>query len=233
MTIATAFKFLTLADSTDEFDVGPAGLGILCLPLAGLLLGVILVLVNRALESYVASEVLAVLLLTILIIATGGHHLVGVQKTFSAWGKIDPTPNSSARWAVYGVLAVLLVVLFKTHSIEVIGESRGLSVLLTPLLARWSVLLFLFGSTPLADDAGAWIAGRVRSWHLLAASVATLGLAFFIANTQALWVALALSVTALLARGYLHRRQRGVSLANCGALIEVNEALGLTLFASL
>jgi adenosylcobinamide-GDP ribazoletransferase len=231
MTIARAFKFLTLADSADQFDAGPGGLGVLCLPLAGLALGVLLVLVDRALESYVASEVLAVLLLTILIIATGGHHLVGVQKTFSAWGKIDPTPNSSARWAVYGVLAVLLVVLFKTHSIEVIGESRGLSVLLTPLLARWSVLLFLFGST--ADDAGAWIAERVRSWHLIAASVATLGFAVFIAGTQALWVALFLSVLALLARGYLHRSQRGVSLANCGALIEVNEALSLTLFASL
>jgi adenosylcobinamide-GDP ribazoletransferase len=233
MSITGAFKFLTLADTADEFDAGPAGLGILCLPLAGLLLGVLLVLVNRSLEPYVASEVLAVLLLTILIIATGGHHLAGLQKTFSAWRKNNSPANSSARWALYGVVAVVLAVLFKTHSIEVTGESRGLSVLLTPLLARWSVLLFLFGSTPLADHAGAWIAERVRAWHLIAASVATLGFVVFIAGTQALWVAFSVSMLALLLRGYLQRRQRGVSLANCGAVIEVNEALSLTFFASL
>jgi cobalamin synthase len=127
----------------------------------------------------------------------------------------------------------LLIVLFKTHSIEVIGESRALSLVLTPLLARWSLVLFLFGSTPLADDAVARIAASTRSWHLVAASVATLGLALFIANTQALWVALSISIIALLARSYLHHRQGGISLANCGALIEVSEALSLTLFASL
>jgi cobalamin synthase len=127
----------------------------------------------------------------------------------------------------------LLVVLFKTHSIEVIGESRTVSLLLTPLLARWTLVLFLFGSTPLPDDAGARIAESVRVWHLIVASVASLGFAFFIASEQALWVGLSVSLLALAARSYLHHRQGGVSLANCGALIEVNEALALTLFASL
>jgi cobalamin synthase len=232
MTIAAAFKFLTLADGTDEFDAGRAGIGILCLPLAGLLLGLILVLVNRAIESYLASEVLAVLLITILILGTGGHHLAGVQKTFITLTK-ENSPKNSQSWPIYGLLAVLLVVLFKTHSIEVTGESRALGLLLTPLLARWSLILFLFGSTPLADDRRARIVESVRSWHLIALSVATLGLALFIASAQSLWVALSLSLLALLARGYLHRRQGGISLANCGALIEVSEALSFTLFASL
>jgi adenosylcobinamide-GDP ribazoletransferase len=233
MTIGKAFKFLTLADNAQEFDAGPAGIGILCLPLVGLLLGFVLVVVNRAIESYLASEVLAVVLLTILIIATGGWHLVGLQKTFSASRRENSAANSAERWALYGVLAVLLVLLFKSHSIEVIGESRTLSVLLTPLLARWSVVLFLFGSTPLAVDAGARIVESVRSWHVIAASVATLGFALFIGSTQALWVALSLSLLALFARSYVHHRQGGVSLAHCGALIEVGEALSLTLFASL
>jgi adenosylcobinamide-GDP ribazoletransferase len=233
MTIARTFKFLTLADSADEIHAGPAGVSILCLPLAGLFLGVILVVVNRALESYVASEVLAVLLLTISIIATGAHHLAGLQKTFGAWGKESPRLNPAHHWTLYGVLAVLLVVLFKTHSMEVMGESRALGVLLTPLLARWSLLLFLFGSMDMNGDARARIAAQVRSWHLIAASVATLGFVVFIANTHALWVALSLSLLALLARSFLHYRQRGVSLANCGALIEVSEALSLALFASL
>lgn len=233
MSMRAAFNFLTLADSTDELDTGPAGIGVLGFPLAGLLLGLVLVGVNRAIESYLASEVLAVLLLTILILATGGHHLAGVQKTFGMWAKKNSLVTAAESWPLYGPLAVLLVVLFKTHSIEVIGESRAFSLLLTPLLARWALVLFLFGSTPLVDDAGARIAESVRSWHLILVSVATLGFALFIASAQALWVALSLSLLALLARSYLHHRQGGISLANCGALIEVSEVLSLTLFASL
>ncbi len=233
MSMRATFNFLTLAESTNEFDAGPAGVGILGLPLAGLLLGLVLVVVNRAIESYLASEVLAVLLVTILILATGGHHLAGVQKTFGVWPRTDSLASAAEPWPFYGPLAVLLVVLFKTHSIEVIGESRAFSLLLTPLLARWALVLFLFGSTPLVDDAGARIAESVRSWHVILVSVATLGFALLVANTQALWVALSLSLLALLARSYLHRRQGGISLANAGALIEVNEALSLTLFASL
>ena len=233
MTIGRALKVLTLPENAEEFDVGPAGIGVFCFPLMGVVLGVLLVVVNRALEPYLASEVLAVLLLTILIVATAGRHLSGLQKTFATWGKINSAVNSSEPGAVQGVLAVLIVVLFKTHSLEVIGESRASSVLLTPLLARWSLLLFLFGSTPLSDGASARIVGQVRSWHLIAATVATLGLALFFASNHALWVALSLSLLALLARSYLHRRNGGLSLAHCGALIEVNEALSLTIFASL
>ena len=233
MTIPRAFKVLTLSENAEPFDAGPAGTGVFCLPLMGVVLGVILVVMNLALEPYLASEVLAVLLLTIWIVATAGRHFSGLQKTFATWGKTNSVVHSSERGAVQGVLAVLIVVLFKSHSLEVIGESRGSSLLLTPLLARWSLLLFLFGSTPLGDGVSARIVGQIRSWHLVAATVATLGLALFFASNHALWVALSLSLLALLARSYLHHRNGGVSLAHCGALIEVNEALSLTIFASL
>lgn len=233
MTIAATFKFLTLADGSEKLDAGPAGVGILTLPLAGLLLGLVLVIVNRVIESYLASEVLAVLLLTISILATGGHHLAGLQSTLNTFSKKQPRASSTESWPIYGLLAVLLTVLFKTHSIEVIGESRTISLLLTPLLARWALVLFLFGSAPCPENAGARIAASVRSWHVILVSVATLGFALYIASAQALWVALSLSLLALLARSYLHHRQGGISLANCGALIEVSEALSLTLFASL
>jgi cobalamin synthase len=83
------------------------------------------------------------------------------------------------------------------------------------------------------NDVGARIAASVRSWHVIVASVATLGFALFIGSAEALWVALSLSLLALLGRSYAHHRQGGVSLAHCGALIEVTEAVSLALFASL
>jgi cobalamin synthase len=172
-------------------------------------------------------------LVTILILATGGHHLAGTQETFNTLPKITSPTNSGDHGHIHGLLAVLLVVFFKIHSIEAIGESRAFSLLLTPLLARWSLVLFLFGSTTVADDAVRRVAENMRSWHLVVATVMSLGFGFYIAGAPALWVALCLSLFALLARSYLHRREGGISLANCGALIEISEALSFAMFASL
>ena len=228
-----AFRFLTLAGDASKPAARRAGLDVLCFPLAGLLLGLVLVLVNRVVAPYLSTEILALVLLMILILATGGHHLAGTQETFNTLPKTTSSTNSVDRWHIHGLLAVLLVVFFKIHSIEAIGESRAFSLLLTPLLARWSLVLFLFGSIIVADDAVRRVAEYMRSWHLVAATVMSLGFGFFIAGAPALWVALCLSLFALLARSYLHRREGGISLANCGALIEISEALSFTLFASL
>jgi len=228
-----AFRFLTLAGDASKPDARPAGLGVLCFPLAGLLFGLILVLVNRVVAPYLSTEILALVLLLILILATGAHHLAGTQETFNTLPKTTSLTNSVDHSHIYGLLAVLLVVFFQIHSIEAIGEIRAFSLLLTPLLARWSLVLFLFGSTTVADDVVRRIADNMRSWHLVAATVMSLGFGFFIAGVLALWVALCLSLFALLARSYLHRREGGISLANCGALIEISEALSFTLFASL
>jgi cobalamin synthase len=188
--------------------------------------------INRIISPYLPTEILAMVLLSILILATAANHLAGAYETVANLAKGNPFTNSFDRRQVYGLLAVLLIILFKIHSLEVTGESRAFSLLLTPLLARWSLLLFLFGSGPFDDNGVPPIANSIRAWHLVAASVTSLGLALFTAGAQALWVALSLSLFALLARGYLMRRAEGISLANCGALIEFGEALSFTLFAS-
>jgi adenosylcobinamide-GDP ribazoletransferase len=233
LNFSAAFRFLTLARDASNPDARQAGLGVLCFPLAGLLLGLVLVVVNRVIAPYLSTEILALVLLMILILATGGHHLAGTQETFNTLPKITSPTNSVDHGHIHGLLAVLLVVFFKIHAIEATGESRAFSLLLTPLLARWSLLLFLFGSTTVADDAVRRVAESTRSWHLVAATVMSLGFGFYIAGASTLWVALCLSLFALLARSFLQRREGGISLANCGALIEISEALSFSLFASL
>ena len=178
LNFSAAFRFLTLASDASKPDARRAGLGVLCFPLAGLLLGLVLVVVNRVIAPYLSTEILALVLLMILILATGGHHLAGTQETFNTLPKTTSPSNSVDHWHIYGLLAVLLVVFFKVHSIEAIGESRAFSLLLTPLLARWSLVLFLFGSTTVAGDAVRRVAENMRSWHLVAATVMSLGFGF-------------------------------------------------------
>jgi adenosylcobinamide-GDP ribazoletransferase len=208
-------------------------MGPITFPLAGLILGFVLLVVNRLIEPYLPSEILALVLLAINILSTGGRHLAATQETFDRLSRTSAPVNTASHRPIHGLVAVLLVVLFKLRSIEVIAESRGLSLLLTPLLARWSLLLFIFGSSSAAANGARRLTDNMRPWHLIVATVMTVGFALFLATSQALWVALCLSLLALFARSYLYRREGGISLASCGALIELTEAVSFTLFASL
>jgi cobalamin synthase len=223
-----AFRLMNLVGTTDGWSAPR----VLCFPLAGLVLGGLLAIVNRLISPYLPSEILAAALVTILVLATAGHYLTGTHVTFNKLPKSYP-PTAVEGQHVCGMLAVLLVILFKTHSLAVVGESRALSLLLSPLFARWSVLLFLFGSGTLTDDATQPIAESIRPWHLVLISTVSLAVALFTAGEQALWVALSLSCFVLIARSYLTRRAGFISLANCGAVVEVSEALSFTLFTSL
>lgn len=226
----TVIKFI---GGVDEIEAVQSPIGALSFPLVGLALGLLLVIVNRAMEPFLPSEILAVALLAFLLLATRGRHLAGTQEVFDSVWNPKPFAGTVQRQHFAGLAAVLLIVLFKIQSIVVIGESRALSLLLTPLLARWSLVLFLFGSTTAAESKSQLIAETVRPWHLIAATIISLAIALSIAGKQALWVGLCLSVFALLARNYLNRREGGISPASCGALIELSEALSFALFASL
>ena len=231
-----AFKFLSIARHFDSAQLNPrlVGHGAPYFPLVGLIFGLILAIVNRALEPLLESEILGVVLVTLLIVMTGAIHLEGMQKTFD---NLSAEANSGNRQSqpigVYGLLALLLVVLFKIRSVEVIGETRTLSLLLTPVFARWSLVIFLYGSTSTADEPTRVIALSVKTWHLLITTAATLLLATYLAGRTGLWIGLCLSLLALLGRSYLHRHRGGLTRDHLGALIELGETLSFILFASL
>jgi adenosylcobinamide-GDP ribazoletransferase len=225
-----AFRFLTVGGRFDAAKNSPEqiGKGAVFFPLVGVLLGLILALVNGALEPYLESEILGVALMSIWIVMTGAMHLEDVQETFDELPILYAGANPIR---VYGFLALLLIVLFKIRAAEVAGEARTVSLLLTPVFARWSLVIFLYGSTA-ADESARAIAENVRAWHLLVATTATLIFAAFVVGRTGLWIGLYLSLFALLTRTYLHRHG-GLHNDNLGAFIELSEAFGLILFASL
>jgi len=229
----SAFKFLTICGRFDADKLSPKqiGAGALFFPLVGLILGLVLALLNRLLEPYLESEILGVALITMLIVMTGASHLEGTQQTFDALPGKPRGENKPS--GIYGFLVVLLIVLFKVRAAEVIGETRTLSLLVTPVLARWSLVMFLYGSTAVADPSARVVAENVRGWHLLVATIATLTFAVFMVGRTILWIGLCLSLLALFSRAYLHHRHGGITCNQLGAVIELSETLSLTLFASL
>ncbi len=123
--------------------------------------------------------------------------------------------------------------LFKIRAIDVINDKLTVSLLLTPVLARWALVLFIYGYHDRCEEIPRRIAENVRVWHLLASTLASLGLAYYLLGRKGLWIGLALSIMTLLVRSFLHRRHAVLSHDNFGAVIELDEMLCLILLASL
>lgn len=233
--ILAAFQFLTIARRYRKKEMSPAeiGRGIFYFPLVGFVLGLILAGLNEALEPYLESEILGTVHVTILILMTGAAHLEETQKTFDRLSiGSQPERASGGSLGIYGLLALLLIVLFKIRAIEVIGETRSLSLLLTPALARWAPVMLVYGSGPAVNDSAS-IAAQVRSWQFAVATALTLTVAGYFAGIAGLWVGLSLSLLALFTRVWVHRRSGCLCQDDLGLLIELSETLGFVLFASL
>jgi adenosylcobinamide-GDP ribazoletransferase len=228
-TLSAAFKFLTVwgcvtsAAPARETIGKAAGYFIY----VGLVLGLLLALTNYLLAPYLAAESLSLVLVTILIAVTGAQHMNGVKNTFDALITNDKQADGAL-----GFAAVALVILFKSAAADSMDEKLSLSLLLTPVLARWALLIFLYGYHMRFDETARAIAARVNLPPVLASTAATLAFMAYFLGRKGLWIALAVSLFTLLLRSLLHRRHAALSQANLGAAVELAEALSLTLLAS-
>lgn len=231
-----AFIFLTFGRHFKSLDFKPQQIGqaIAYFPLAGIVLGLLLVLFNRVLDPYLESEIMGATLVALQALMTGAIYFVGLQRTFDGLpGKAKCSIGEKTQAGAFGVLAILIIVLLKVGSLEVTGETRSHGLLLAPVFARWALVIFLYGSASIAEGSASIIAEQVRAWHLILMTMVTLALAAFLVARTALWIGLWLSLFALLSRHYLQRRNGCIHADNFGAVVEMAETLSFLLFASL
>src|SRR3972149_1073830 len=122
--ILAAFKFLAGGGRFRQDQRSTELSAALYFPLVGLVIGLGLVLLNRFLEPRLESELLAVVLIAIMILATQAVHLDGTLKTFAALAPETAAGGADRPGGIYGMTAVLLIVLLKIRAVEVIGETR-------------------------------------------------------------------------------------------------------------
>ena len=171
--ILIAFEYLTFRSHRHGVQITPEQVGAdaVYFPLVGFALGLILNIVNRVMEPYLGSEILSVALVAILVVMTAAMHLQGLQKTFDVLGSQRSVAHRTPPpLGTYGWMAMLFVILFKVRSLEVIGETIGLSLLLTPMFARWGLVMFIYGSTSVLDDRAKEVTCSVKTWHMLVTS---------------------------------------------------------------
>ena len=229
-TLLAAIKSLTLWGCISASPSSPKTVekGAAYFPLVGLIVGLLLAVSNHVLASHLQPEILNIVILALWISATGAMHLKGLKATFDAFEKQDSRPNGT-----WGITALLIVIFLKSAALNSMDEMLTLSLLLSPLFARWAALLFFFGYNTRFDEATRGIAQHISIWPVLASTAATLGLAFYFLGRKGLWITLILSLFTLSLRALLHRGQPLLSNSNVDAVVELTEGLSLILLASL
>lgn len=229
-TVLAAFKFLTICGSFGARNPTPDTIGRAAgyFIYVGLLLGLVLALANYVLAAHLDAAILSLVLVALLITATGAHHLSGLKDSFTALGGFDGERNEAL-----GFAAVALVILFKSAAAESMDEIATLSWLLTPVLARWCLVIILYGYHIRFDETVRQMAEHINFAPVLASTAATLALLAYFLGRKGLWIALTVSIFALSLRALFYRRHAVISRSNLGAVVELGEALSLVLLASL
>jgi adenosylcobinamide-GDP ribazoletransferase len=229
--LLTAFKYLTVWGCFSANEPAPESIGKAAayFPLVGLFLGLLLAFSNYVLAPHLDPRITTVVIISLLFAATGGRNLDEVKETFDALAV--RSPKTKVNGAV-GLVAIVLLILFKSAAIDSMDELLSLSLLLAPVLARWTLLLSLFGYSTRFPDSVRLISDGVKFWPLFVSTAAVLTLTIYFLGRKGLWIALIVSLFSLIMRSLLYRHHAALSRANLGTVVELAEALSLVSFAS-
>ncbi|MGE3856424.1 MAG: adenosylcobinamide-GDP ribazoletransferase [Dehalococcoidia bacterium] len=201
-------------------------------PLAGLLIGGMLVLADRGLSQLLPPGPTAVLLVALLALASGGLHLDGVADTADGMAMQG---DRAARLGVMsegntgpaGVMALVLVLLAEWAALSSLPEPvRASALLIAPVLARWTVVPVgvIF---PPARPRGLGHAMQQGLWPAAAPLATLIGAAAAVAlfGLPGLVLVLIAGVAAVILAGSAARMLEGVTGDVFGAGIEVAQVV--------
>lgn len=232
-----ALQFLTrlpvpLDGHLNESDVGRS---LLCYPLVGLTLGLLLAALAWLLGS-VPVFLRAALLLAVWVAITGALHLDGLADSIDAWAgghgdrertlAIMRDPCSGPM----GVVTVVLTLIVKLGALIALCEAGdALAIVFVPVLGR-TVLPLLFLTTPYVRPGGlgaalsAHLPRRAARWVV---AVTTLVVSLLL-GAKGVFLLLITACVFLLLRAAIQRRIGGTTGDPAGAMVELIEAAALT-----
>ena len=233
-----ALQFLTLfpyprrMEHTDD-DVGRAAI---FFPVIGGILGSILVLVNVLLEPFANAGLLSVILVSLLAFLTRGLHLDGVGDTFDGLGAgadRDRTLSimDDSHTGVFGLIAIVVVLLLKIHALEGMDLDRWRTLLVAPILGRWAMVLFAYRAKAAKDGLGSRLIDHLHNKHVLLATVLTLLLVATIWRVNGIVMMAWVALLTIASQKYFHRRLGGVTGDTFGAVGELSETSVMVLLA--
>jgi adenosylcobinamide-GDP ribazoletransferase len=233
-----ALQFLTIFPWPRRSDrsAGEIGEGAAYFPLVGLILGAVLAGANALLEPFVPASLLSVALVTALAWLSRGLHLDGLADTFDGVGAGGERERvlrimDDAHIGVFGLVAVVLLMLFKVRAIELMDAERWRALLIAPLLGRWAMVLLGYRSKAAKEGLGSILIAHMRGKHLIVATVTTLVLVAAFLDITGVSIMIGIAVFTITCKSYFHRRLGGVTGDIFGAVGELSETSVLVFLA--
>lgn len=231
-----AIQFLTIIPiKLKDADGKKLSNSLVYFPLAGVLLGLILVGVNNLLSILSLQPLSITIIVVILLIClTGGIHLDGVSD--SCDGFLSGTDKEGTlkimrdpHVGVMGVLGLISVILLKIallYSFE--AGAKTTALLLMCALSRWSLVLsiFLFPYIRIQGKAKAFFEGMNLRVFLIS-SLITLIISGIILNWAGLLIMFLVVIFTLVINLLLKRKLGGLTGDTLGAVCELNELIVL------
>jgi len=232
----TAFQFLTIIPLPCRLNYqdGDMGRAMRWFPLVGLALGFMLAGLHYCLLLILPEQIVALLLVAILALATGALHLDGLADVFDGFGarggqeRFLAVMKDSGTGAI-GAVALFLGLLLKYQALLHLpaGMKFG-GIVLFPAAARFSQVLMAVGSRRArADGLGADFLSSVGWSELILAAVSVLAAAFALLGLTGMACCIIVALFTWLSRSYFHRRLGGVTGDVIGCTSELAEILAL------
>jgi adenosylcobinamide-GDP ribazoletransferase len=200
-------------------------------PVVGLLVSGGAIILNHVLSTFVAHDVVIVVVLVFLVVITGGLHedaLADAADGFGGgWGMdqiLDIMRDS--RVGSFGALAIALTLLARFVFLNEISPQRFDRYLVAgQVTCRWTALPLAFFLPPARPQSGqgARLAGKITTFSLAVGTLLTAVILGAALGMKGLWVALAAVVMTAGSGAYYRRRIGGVTGDCLGATNQLTE----------
>ncbi len=233
-----ALQFLTRIPVSLTCAPSPKQIGqsILYYPMVGLVIGIVLAFLDAILAN--TNDLLrAAIILTTWIFITGALHLDGLADSADALvgGLGDKEKTLSIMEDPYcgpaAVVTLIAILLIKFSALVSISSTENLACLLTPIIARSTVLL-LFLTTPYIQKEGIaqLLATQFSKTATIWVLIFTVAIIILLLNTKAFGLILGTCLVVFLLRNLMMKRLGGMTGDTIGATIVIAEAALLILF---
>ncbi len=147
-----AFEFLTIVPSPLKvaFREDDLGKSMSVFPLVGLLLGGMLVLLNSVLSPFLAERIVNIIILTSLVVVTGGLHIDGFMDTLDGIASSRKKDTilrvmRDSNVGAIGAIGAILLVLLKWEALNgLLGREKIIALLLMPAIGRWGMTFITY-----------------------------------------------------------------------------------------
>lgn len=244
--LGEALRFLTIVPMPGLPPTPDGGMGraVACFPLAGAVLGGLLVGMGLLAELLWTSGVRDVLVVVAWAVLSAGLHLDGLSDTFDAvlsWRsrerKLEIMRDS--RIGVMGALALVVVLALKVAFLGAMGGQGELgvawwqAVLLAPIVGRWAMSFGLCGfAAARTSGLGQSVQSQTGRRTLLFSSSAALLLSVLVGGWRGLLALLVVALVAWLLARWWVRDLGGLTGDTYGALCELSEVTALAVLST-